>query len=366
MEIKITNGMSKLLTKSQKTIQAKIDKIDKLTNQLAATEEKIKKIQLIYNVHIFKEQAALNKQKEVHIVKLYERFLQKSFSVNQKDILFHLISEHLNDLNQSGYSSEIINDIMKHVNQLALEECKQLEDVDELKRAAAQTMRDMGMDINDDFSIDDIYDEEFIKKQQQHIFEQEKRAKQEAEEQQKLEKTAQTDKGFYKLYKTLVKKAHPDLVKATEEKEIREDWMKQLSQAWSDRNYLELLVLEQQITKGSTVAQLTDEQIKPLIKSLNQSISDLEAKRFIMTSQNPNTSYYYRNFNARSDKGILKKINAHKTKLIFEISKIKQESENLNTQKQTKAYLAIKERELQEVEDFWDTIWDDVPDEDYF
>lgn len=357
MEIKITSGTSTLLSKSQKTIQAKIIKIDKLTKQLEATEEKVKKIKLIYNVHITKEQAALDTQKEALIVKLYERFLQKSFSNNQKKTLSYLITEQLNDFIQSGYSSRTIEDIMKHLDQLALEEYKHFGEEEDLKSAAVQKMREMGLDIDDDFSLSDIYDEEFIKKQKQHMFEQERSAQREAEEKEKLEKTTHTDKGFYKLYKSLVKKSHPDLVKSPKEKVIREEWMKQLSQAWSDRNYLELLVLEQQITKGSTIAQLTEEQIKPLIKSLNQKINELEAKRYIITSHDPDTSFYYNNFNARSDKGIVNKINTYKTELIYETSKVKQELEDLATQKLTKAYIAKKERELKERDYFWDDIW---------
>lgn len=94
-----------------------------------------------------------------------------------------------------------------------------------------------------------------------------------------------------------------DGVAANKEKVQREEWMKELSEVWSDRNYVKLLQLSQKITGGEeTSFAIGASQYKNIMKQLNEEINELEAQKYMITTHDPVASFYYHNFKSSTEK----------------------------------------------------------------
>ncbi|KAA1244736.1 hypothetical protein [Aquimarina sp. RZ0] len=347
LTIVLDDSASKDTHKSNLVIDKKLKKIEQLKKQISRINNTINTAKKLYDQYIEKEDKKLLELKEQFIIKLYERFNQKAFALWQKEMIESRILNEVNELFSQGYESEKIAEIHEEITRLQSENMDDFEK-EMMNEMAKEYLKNMGVNIDEEnFNFEDFANPEFREKFQQdysdqqtheyHNFYEQEQQQKHREQQQKVKTT---DKDFQKLYKTLVKKAHPDLVIDPLEKEKREEWMKKLSSAWEERNYYELLVLQKEIdADSSTEVFLNSGQLEPLIKQLNEEISKLESDKYLLKHHNPDTSFYYESFHARSEKGILKKIMEVKGEIHSEIDAIKQQYTRLKTQKSTKELL---------------------------
>lgn len=351
--------------KQTNVIDKKLKKIEQLKKQVQKLEDTVNVARRLYDDHCKKVDEDFWKEKEQLIELLFKRFQQKGFSKWQKEMLESRLLSEIDRLLSSDYESEKTKEIYEQFNDLRVssmgEEEKEMADF-----IAKSFFENMGLDMDgEDFSFEDLnnpdFQERMRQKQEQQYRDQHQEFHEQEEERKQTEqqqKNNTTNSDFQKLYKSLVKKAHPDLVTDPAEKEVREEWMKRLSTAWEERNYYELLVLQQEISADAEEISLTDSQIEPLITELNNKIKELEVKKFVIKKQDFDTSFYYENFNARSEKGILKKILEYKEYTEKEIIEIKEECLRMKTLKSTKELLV-------EVNDVMESNPFDMFDEDF-
>lgn len=329
-----TNGTTTNEKKKNDTLQKKISKVEKLKQALKTLKKEIKKYQRVYDEHLKDKISETNTTKEIYIGLLFKRLQQKSFSQTHRYQLEKLLQDSIEELNESGYSSQKLDEIINEMQKLHTDNMTG-QDEEILKHFLHNMANDMGIDLDENVDIHN-YKEHFEEAFQSRQEEQH----QAFADQEKATKTAHTDKDFYKLYKSLAKKAHPDLVSDVNEKEQREEWMKELSEVWSNRNYVGLLQLSQKIT-GQVNNDITiqSSQYKSIIKQLNNEIKDLESQKYMMTTHDPDLAFYYQNFKSSSDKALQKKITAFKKDLEENLQILQNEILCLKTQKSTRTYL---------------------------
>ncbi len=343
--------------KGKNSIDKKIKKIEQLRKQLVKLKKTIEDAKKKYLEHCKGAEEQLFKLKEELIIKLYQRYQQKGFTLWQKELMEERIINEIEFLISVGFSSDIIDTIHDEITKLSAEKMDESEK-EVMNEMAKEMFRDMGMEFDEDtFNFEDFINPEFRERFANQQAEQQKEKyynffepDKEEEYTSKKEKVKTTDKDFQKLYKSLVKKAHPDLVTDPKEKEQREALMKKISQAWEHRNYYELLLLQKEIDVDSEDIHIKTSQIKPLIKELNKLINDLESEKYQIKNFDQNTAFYYQNFNARSSKGILKKVLEHQLRIMGQIDDTQEEISYLKTQKSTKELLT----EVREANDFLD------------
>ncbi|WP_103864905.1 hypothetical protein [Aquimarina sp. I32.4] len=340
--------------KQAKSIDKKIKKIEQLNKQIKKITDNINVARKLYNEHCKKEEEKLLRSKEQLIIKLYQRYQQKGFAIWQKELIETKLINEIDSLLSSGYESETVVNIQSEISKFKIENMGDNEK-EMMNDLTKEFLKDMGVDIDvEDFSFEDLNDPDFIKQFQEKQSEEYRKEYQEfhqtdTEEKHKAqhEKVKTTNNDFHKLYRDLVKKAHPDLVIDPLEKEAREEWMKKLSKAWEERNYYELLLLQKEINRDDSIDIILNSlQIASLVKELNKTINKLEADKYKLKHYDPETSFYYENFNAKSEKGVLKKIVEHKDYVQFQIEEIEDEKSSLKTQKSTKELL-VEIRESQ-------------------
>ena len=361
--IAIHGSSSKNDNKQKINIDNKLKKIEKLKKQLKKINTTIAIAQKLYVEYIKKEEDQLLETTKKLIFKLHERFTQKGFTVWQQELLKNKLLNEINFLVSKGSNSQEISKIQEEIISMEKEMMSDFEK-EMMNEMAKEYLRDRGIKIDEDnFNFEDFTNPEFIeqfeKNQYEHYKQEYSNNYQNQEERKHIDqhqKVKNTDKDFQKLYKSLVKKAHPDLVIDPTQKEQREEWMKKLSSAWDQRNYYELLLLQKEIdTDSTTEISLNLSQLKPLIKQLNEEISKLEDEKYQLKHFNEDTAYYYETFNARSEKGILKKILAHKDSITHQINDIEKQYSGLKTKKSTKELL----KEIREyTNSFSDNIFD--------
>jgi hypothetical protein len=341
------DNSSKTKSQQAKNIDTKIKKIEQLKKQLKKIADSINVAKKLFNEHCKNKEKKLLQSKEQLVLKLYQRYQQKGFTVWQKELIETKLINEIDSLFSLGYQSETVINIQEEINNSRIENMGD-DEKEMMNDLTKEFFKDMGVNIDkEDFNFEDLNNPDFRKQfEEKHSEQYEKEYQEfhkknnEEKDQARHKKVKTTNNDFRKLYKTLVKKAHPDLVSNPLEKEIREEWMKKLSLAWQERNYYELLLLQKEINSGDSIdITISESQTQPLIKELNKVIHKLEADKYTLKHHNPDTSFYYENFHARSEKGILKKIVEHKDHVQFQIEEIEDEKISLKTQKTTKELL---------------------------
>ena len=249
-----------------------------------------------------------------------------------------MILETCSFLSDNSFHSETLQEIQKKMYE------QHTSNMGEMEKEMANEMfegffTEMGMDVDmDDFDFSKFTQEEF--QEQFNAKFHEKQHEQEAEfrQQQQTKKTQFTDKSFKRIYKALLKKAHPDLVIDEKEKIKREEWTKKLSSAWEARNYYQLLILQKEIDTSAEIdISLESTQLKSLAQQLNEEIRSLEVEKWQL--KNEENEFYFTNFYARSEKGILKKLKEYQNHLEYQKQHTQIEIDNLKTKVSTKKYL---------------------------
>ncbi len=338
--------------RKQTQINNKIKKIEKLKKLHEDTVKVIRKIQLQYDQIIAGNEKKLENQRTAFIQKLYERWGQKGFARWQKFMMQEIIQNHALYVRGDSENARIVSEISEEMLANSMEEMNpnEKEAMEEMKN---EFFNFMGIDMTDQ-DMNEAGREHFY---QQYARQQEKQ-REEYREMEKREKRMNTDKDFQKLYKNLVKLAHPDLVTDPTEKGHRELLMKQLSRAWQERDYHQLLLLKSSIELDDEQAvPLGDEQVKILLNQLNNEISDWEVKIYDLKTGRPDTSFYYQNFHARSDKAITKKIESYEAEITQLITTLEEDLQHLKTKKSTKEFLTDTEESMAIQDNYWNDGW---------
>jgi len=328
-------------------IEKKLKKIENLQQQLIKLSNTIDISRKLYNENCLEEERGVWKEKEQLIIMLFKRFQQKGFSLWQKEMIEGKLMSEIDEIFSSDYDSDIAIEIRENLDDLTTSAMDK-DQKEMMEYMAKEFIKNIGLDIDEaNFSFEDLKDKDFqerIRETQEEKFKQEYQEfhyqEKDQQHEEKQNKINTTNKDFQKLYKSLAKKAHPDLVIDPLENEIREVWMKRLSTAWEDRDYYELLILQNEISVDDKNAiLLTDSQIKPLLQELNRKIATLESEKEVLKYDDPENAFYFENFNARSEKGIFKKILEYKNAIYNTVVEVQEECKKLKTQKSTKDLL---------------------------
>jgi len=126
--------------------------------------------------------------------------------------------------------------------------------------------------------------EEKEKKQAGRHSVREKSKKQLERELLRKQEEAQTLKSMRSIYLSLAKALHPDTITDPKEKKRKEELMKKVTAAYSDRDLSMLLKLEMEWvkTEGHALDRLPDDQLKLYIASLKEQVEALEQERDVL------------------------------------------------------------------------------------
>jgi hypothetical protein len=339
-ELVLSENTSKKDAKNKTAIENKIGKIDQLKVQIKKLHQDLDLIKQLHQELVSGEEITFYKLKEEFAIKLYKRSNEKGFALWQKEVMEDLILETCTFLINASFYSETLQNIQKEIFE------HRTNNMDAAEKEMANEIfgdffAEMGVDLDmDDFDFTKFTQEEFQEKFKANFHE--KQHEQEAEfmHQEKNKKVQQTDKTFRKIYKALVKKAHPDLVIDENEKSKREEWMKRLSKAWEERNYYQLLMLQKEIDTNAEInISLESDQLKSLTEQLNEEIRVLEVEKWRIKNNEDENGFYFSNFHARTKKGIEKKLKEYQKHIEYQKHNTQLEIDNLKTKVSTKNYL---------------------------
>jgi hypothetical protein len=298
LQIILEQSTSERTHKKIEAISKKTAKIEKLKKDLELLIGKVKMIKEKVEVEISETKKNLSIAKEAYIYVLIDKYAAKGLLVWQRNLTLELIQDEYEVLLKMGYRSE---KLANAIDELLKENIEKKELGDEMLR---EMFDDLGLEEEMDF--EDFRNPEFREKMNQKFQEANAERQKEFEKEQQIENT---DVDFQKLYKNLAKLVHPDLCKEELEKAHKEQTMKQLTEAWEKRDYYEILMLWIAIDPDNTIGlRLNEENQKNIIKQLNSKINDLEYEQYQIKNEFSDTSFYYINFNAKTEKGIHNKI----------------------------------------------------------
>jgi hypothetical protein len=322
----------KVEPRKQNEINKKIEKIKTLKETFEKTVVYVQKLKDTYDRIIGTKEQDLIKKKEKFLVKLHQRWKEKGFTNWQTDLMTDIIYNEAEEIRNYQESSEVVDEIIDEIMTSQQAEMT-AEDKEYMNDMAKDFFKFSGINMDEDFDFTDDNAFENFQKSQEGF--ENNRA-----ENEKRDKVLKTDKDFQKLYKRLVKKTHPDLVVDPVEKEKREVLMKELSNAWEQRDYYKLLLLKSDIeVDDDAPISLGKDQTKILINQLNLEIAEWGKKDYGLKHFNPDTSFYYQNFYARHEKTSLKKFEKHKEQLLEQLVIADLHLSMIKTKKSTKDFL---------------------------
>jgi len=381
--LKLSKNDTKQESRLKKLISSRLKTIEKLNRLLEGDRATLNNIKDLYDKNLSKEVSEHCKEIEIYIQKLLKRYGQKSFALYQKETLEYLIEENFNDLYFISYESESFEELVKEYNSLKQKQYgydDEFEDEDDFwneidgddieidedfakemgdniaKEIITEMLNNMGLDVDEDFFEGlDPKDKDFEEKLHQRLFEYSESQKNTEKTESARKKIITTDKEFTKLYKSLVKKIHPDLTTDETERLRREDLMKELSNVWKERDYYQLMILQSKIDPDfNSGIELNKSHLQQIADDLLEKTKDIEAERF-QFKKAPENEFYFNNFFASSDRRILLHIEDYKSKLKSETRDIKENVLQLKTQKTTKAFLKTINDKMED--DFYNDYW---------
>jgi hypothetical protein len=351
-------------------ISKKLIKIEKLKVDIETLKTKITTIRQLVDEKTTESKNKLCQAKEKFVIALIDKYVMKSFSKREKEIIISIINQEIEALTDFDYRSIMLDEAIIKFIKLQKESLSEFEM--EMAQEAFESMLDEfdieldGEDLNFDF--EKMNDPAYKKRIEEKIKE---KAKENHDKQMQLEKEkkiAKTDIDFQKIYKKLAKMAHPDLHQSETEKTLKEEVMQRLTTAWDERNYYDLLMLWLEIDPENSIElEITESNQKNIIAQLNETIGKIENEIYQIKFYFHETSFYYQ-FNAPSEKAIHTKIGKYiKTldKDLKETALKTQDIENVKNFKKTlnKIYKSEQEEE-QYMNAFFNSFGGDNYDDD--
>jgi len=378
--LKLSKNDTKKESKLKKLISYRLKRIKELNSLYEKDKASVQKIKDLYQENLSSDIENYCEVLQKYNEKLIKRYGQKSFANYQRSLLEYLIEENFDEIYSKGQMNEETNKLIDTYNNLKqkyngyndvnLEE----EDVDWddedfdddeffndnddqfAKQLIKQMLNDIGLEVDDEF-FDDLNpnDPNFEDKFQERLFEYTENQKNTEKAEKNRNKVITTDKEFTKLYKSLVKKIHPDLTTDETERQRREVLMKELSLAWEERDYYQLLLLQAEIEPEFNGGMaLNKNHLQQIADHLFEKMNEIESQRFVF-KRNPDNEFYLKNFFSRSERKILLHIENYKQKLKKEKQDITKNFQKLKNQNTTKAFLKEVDDMLEEEDygDFW-------------
>lgn len=381
--LKLSKNDSKQESRLKKLISSRLKKIEQLNNLIEKDKQTLHHIKELFKKHLSDDFNQVCKEKELYTEKLINRYSQKSFALYQMDTLEFLIEENFDELFFKDYDKKDLDDLVEKYNELKSKNYgfdEDLKEEDEFwdesenpdieedeivkemadefaKNMIKEILKDTGIDVDEEFFEDlDPNDSDFYEKFQQRLFEYSEQQDNTQKAENTRKKVISTDKDFAKLYKSLVKKIHPDLTTDDNERERREILMKELSHVWERRDYYQLMILQSKIDPNFNGGmELEKSQLQQIADDLLEKTKQLKTERFQFKKEVGNNFFYFDNFFASTDRRILLNIENYKAKLKAELSDIRRNVNKLKTQKSTKAFLKNLNEQLESnfYNDFW-------------
>lgn len=380
--LKLSKYDNKQESRLKKLISSRLKKIEELNRLLDKDKQTLKHIKELFHQQLSDDVNHVCKEKELYTEQLIKRYSQKSFALYQKDTLEFLIEDNFNELFSQDYDHKNLEKLVENYNELKNIQYgfdKEIDDDDEFwdesdeseteddefvkemaddfaKNLIKEMLRDAGLDVDESFFEGlDSSDPDFDEKFQKRLYEYSEQQKNTEKIENARKKVISTDKEFAKLYKSLVKKIHPDLTTDDKERERREILMKELSDVWERRDYYQLLILQSKIDPNfNDGLALEKTQLQQIANDLQEKIVEIEAERFQFKKEEGN-DFYFDNFFASSDRKILFFMEDYKAKLKAELNDIHENVKNLKTQKSTKVFLRHVSEKMED--DFYNDFW---------
>lgn len=380
--LKLSKYDNKQESRLKKLISSRLKKIEELNRLLDKDKQTLKHIKELFHQQLSDDVNHVCKEKELYTEQLIKRYSQKSFALYQKDTLEFLIEDNFNELFSQDYDHKNLEKLVENYNELKNIQYgfdKEIDDDDEFwdesdeseteddefvkemaddfaKNLIKEMLRDAGLDVDESFFEGlDSSDPDFDEKFQKRLYEYSEQQKNTEKIENARKKVISTDKEFAKLYKSLVKKIHPDLTTDDKERERREILMKELSDVWERRDYYQLLILQSKIDPNfNDGLALEKTQLQQIANDLHEKIVEIEAERFQFKKEEGN-DFYFDNFFASSDRKILFFMEDYKAKLKAELNDIHENVKNLKTQKSTKVFLRHVSEKMED--DFYNDFW---------
>lgn len=365
--LQISEEDTKKESKLKQLITSRLKKIEKLKSLFEKDKETLVKIKTLYHKHMPDNINELCKDIEKYTEELIKRYKQKSFSLYQRETLEYLIEENFSELILKEYSNEKLDALFVEYNKLK-EEFYDFDDDefdedddeydnvfdDEFKEnleieMMKEMLKNMGLDLDDDlFEGISLSDPDFQTKFKERFFEYAEKQNEAQQTEDKRQKTITTDKEFTKLYKSLVKKVHPDLSTDIAEKNRREELMKELSTVWDRRDYYQLLILQSKIDPDSNGGmELSKTHLELIANDLFENMKELEQERFVF-KKNPENDFFFSHLFGKTDRKIKLHIENYKRQIEKERKEITDNILKLKNQKTTKAFLKSVDEKLSE------------------
>lgn len=384
--LKLSKNDTKQESRLKKLISSRLKKIEKLNKLLDEDKQTLKHIKELFQQNLSDDVNQVCKEKERYTEKLINRYSQKSFALYQKDTLEFLIEDNFDELFSQEYANKNLDELVEKYNELKNahygfdEDLEDMEDDDDYwdeyddpddseeeefvkemadefaKNMIKEMLRDAGLDVDEEFFEGlDPDDPDFHEKLEKRLYEYSEQQENTEKAENARKKVISTDKEFAKLYKSLVKKIHPDLTTDGKERERREILMKELSDVWERRDYYQLMILQSKIDpEFNGGMELEKSQLQQIADDLLEKTRQIKTERFHFKIEAGN-DFYFDNFFARSDRKILLFMENYKEKLKAELNDIQENVQKLKTQKSTKVFLRNLSEKMEE--DFYNDFW---------
>jgi hypothetical protein len=294
--LKIVAGRDKKLSKNQITFNRLTRRIEQLQEIIQTETDKLEALLKVYLTEIPERKRLLAESRLMVAKALGATTETVTFGRRQYEdvrvVIHDLCEEAFADIEPDKETEEFY-DLWSETSYR--EEAQFQSDV--MKREFAEHARAaFGVDI-DPNEIDDTPEgfARFARRLQNEMEEKEKQqagrhsARRKTKRQLKLEEMksreeAQTLKSMRSIYLSLAKALHPDTITDPTEKIEKEELMKKVTAAYSDRDLSTLLKLEMEWVRaeGRTLDTLPDDQLKLYIASLKEQVEVLEHERHVL------------------------------------------------------------------------------------
>lgn len=288
----------KELSKSQKKFNSTIAAIEKLRIKKECIEGNIAYIKEINSSMIKPLIDKINEKKKEVVHDWAFRHDTYKLAKKEKKVLNRAICDYANELIEEGHE-DMIEVFDKYSKDETYEELKESEA--ELQRQIFSATTSMfGLDVPKDL---DITNEE----QMARFFAEKKEEEREkanakkkidghtAKELKDKEKTDALSRSLRDIYTELAKALHPDLELDEEARVRKEALMKQVTQAYQEKDLLKLLELqiEVNLVDQESLEKLTEDKLKQFIKVLTEKKQDLEYQIHVVSaSVNPQNPFF--------------------------------------------------------------------------
>lgn len=153
---------------------------------------------------------------------------------------------------------------------------------------------------------------------------------------------------FKRLYKTLVKQIHPDVLPFTSEE--NDQYIKALTQAWETKDYYQLLKLNHQIRPDCEI-ELSTGDLNAILKQIQHEYEQIQIEIQTVKSS-PDYQFYFEQFYNTSDTVIKSKIRTFKVLITDKTKEVRNNiSSHFNTYTELNHYLETQRVHLSEMLD---------------